>query len=585
MSPFCATAPGSPFAGPAAPSWSSAFAPSYPQQQQDMLRHKLTAASDNHLGARRPGHTALQNQQHALAHSLSTDFDTAGASAASMAAAAGRPPLFPQYSATSLAPHLAPTAAHSMPASPLHAHPTASASQVLFPNSALSMSSVSASVNSVLSAPVGPLPSGALSSCEVETMNLGPDGRTHCGEGQEAPAQPQPQPQAQAQAQQATAGPSLLLATSPGTPPAMRRRVWSLTDYDISKRLYKGSTSAVYAASCLRSGMPVALKVYFLSRVPPNAMHMVAREITIHAELAHKHVLTLYGAFQEEGRLVLVQEFAARGDLYGIHRAMRRRMTEEQLTELVLAPFLDALSYLHTRGVCHRDIKPENILLTQDWRLLVADFGVSINLNQERAVTRAGTLDYMAPEVERCPIKYLPQDNKNNPSLAYTTAVDIWAVGVLAYELLVGFPPFVADNSAGGAAGQPQASGPDSAGAAFLAAHATRKTLSFPASVSETARDFISAALAERPEERPTAQALMQHAWLKKALQRRAAIVRPMSSPAAGSSPARCGVTRTPSRLNSSSVATAFAANSPPGPATAVNSAAVDSSGDVVMAV
>jgi serine/threonine protein kinase len=52
----------------------------------------------------------------------------------------------------------------------------------------------------------------------------------------------------------------------------------------------------------------------------------------------------------------------------------------------------------------------------------------------------------MAPEVERCPIKYQPQDNKNVPGLAYTTAVDIWATGVLAYELLVGFPPFVTDN-------------------------------------------------------------------------------------------------------------------------------------------
>ena len=53
-------------------------------------------------------------------------------------------------------------------------------------------------------------------------------------------------------------------------------------------------------------------------------------------------------------RLVLVQEYAARGDLYGIHRAMNRRMTEQQLTELVLVPFVDALSYLHARGICHR---------------------------------------------------------------------------------------------------------------------------------------------------------------------------------------------------------------------------------------
>ncbi|KAG2491852.1 hypothetical protein HYH03_009808 [Edaphochlamys debaryana] len=307
---------------------------------------------------------------------------------------------------------------------------------------------------------------------------------------------------------------SMLLAMCPGVPAGMRRRDWSLEDYEVSRRLYKSATSAVYRAKCRRSGLPVALKVYFLSKVPANVVHMIVREIKIHAELVHKNIVMLYAAFQDERRLVLVQEYAARGDLYGIHRAMNRRMTEPQVTELVLVPFLEALSYLHKRGVCHRDIKPENILFTQDWRLVIADFGVSINLNQERAVTRAGTLEYMAPEVERCPLKMRPEENKEKGTLAYTTAVDIWAVGVLAYELLVGFPPFVAENRGQGHPGH------DSAGAAFLAAFATRKTLSFPSSASAGARDFISAALAERPEERPTAQALLRHAWLTAALER-----------------------------------------------------------------
>ncbi|KAG2434206.1 hypothetical protein HXX76_007932 [Chlamydomonas incerta] len=368
-------------------------------------------------------------------------------------------------------------------------------------------------------------------------------------------------------------GSSLLLATAANIPPAMRRTHWSLGDYEVTRRIYKGATSAVYQATCLRSGLPVALKVYFLNKVPPNAMHMIAREITIHADVAHKHIAMLYGAFQEEGRLVLVQEYAARGDLYGIYRALRRRMTEEQVTELVMVPFLEALSYLHSRGVCHRDVKPENLLYTQDWKLLIADFGVSINLNQERAVTRAGTLDYMAPEVERCPIKYQPQDNKNVPGLAYTTAVDIWATGVLAYELLVGFPPFVTDNN--GQLQAPQAG----AGAEFLA-QCTRKTLSFPASMSSAAREFIGWALAEDPQERPTSVELLNHSWLRRALQRRLLMSRSSNkvgssdvgsgspsaagSPTAGSgvgSSGRAPSGRAPSRLNLT-----VSASSPPGP-------------------
>lgn len=60
---------------------------------------------------------------------------------------------------------------------------------------------------------------------------------------------------------------------------------------------------------------------------------------------------------------------------------------------------LTPLQYLHTRGIIHRDIKPENILFTSDMTLKLADFGLAIDLRRERAVTRAGTLDYMAPEV------------------------------------------------------------------------------------------------------------------------------------------------------------------------------------------
>ena len=66
----------------------------------------------------------------------------------------------------------------------------------------------------------------------------------------------------------------------------------------------------------------------------------------------------------------------------------------------VLRPALLALRYMHAQGVVHRDIKPENILVTAT-SIKLADFGLSINADQERPVTRAGTLDYMAPEVWR----------------------------------------------------------------------------------------------------------------------------------------------------------------------------------------
>jgi hypothetical protein len=73
---------------------------------------------------------------------------------------------------------------------------------------------------------------------------------------------------------------------------------------------------------------------------------------------------------------------------------------------------------------------------------LPADFGLSINHVEERPVTRVGTLDYMAPEVVVCPDKHHPNDHKELTHLHYTAVVDAWAVGVLAYELVVGKAPF-----------------------------------------------------------------------------------------------------------------------------------------------
>ncbi|GIL86192.1 hypothetical protein Vretimale_13760 [Volvox reticuliferus] len=329
-----------------------------------------------------------------------------------------------------------------------------------------------------------------------------------------------------------------LLATSAAAPEAMRRLHWYLEDYVVDRRLYRSPTASVYSATCIRSGLPVALKVYSLAHVPGNVVHMLRREVEIQTMLVHRNIVKLYGAFQDFAaqQLILVQEFACNGSLVGVHRALCCRMSERQARVLALRPLLEAMSYFHSLGIVHRDIKPDNILFGNDWRLLLADFGVAIDITAERAVTRAGTVGYMAPEVERCPIKMLPEDNKLDPSLSYTTAADVWAVGCLAYLLLLGFPPYINANNLNGhhnhnhnhchantdgTEGTPTAAAePHGSGAAFAATPAASttcrsRTLTFPPSTSPLARDFITAALADRPEDRPTARQLLQHPWMQ----------------------------------------------------------------------
>ncbi|KAG2426078.1 hypothetical protein HXX76_013266 [Chlamydomonas incerta] len=287
---------------------------------------------------------------------------------------------------------------------------------------------------------------------------------------------------------------------------------WVLADYQVTRKIYDGYASSVYKAHCRHSRQDVVLKAYNLQGLSPFLRHQVLRELDIHSRLAHDGIVQLYGAFRDGDAVVLVQEYMRGGSLTRVCRELQGgRMSEFQAMHLVLTPLLQALKYLHARGIVHRDIKPDNLLFTPDWQLKLCDFGVSVCLHEERAVTKTGSKDYMAPEVVVCPLKRGPEDNKDNAQLAYTPAVDVWSLGVLMYQLLVGFTPFPAGPPAPAATAAGRA-----AGAAATAEPAD--ALRFPSSVSEPARAFVRACLQLHPGDRPTVPQLMQHEWILKSL-------------------------------------------------------------------
>ena len=235
---------------------------------------------------------------------------------------------------------------------------------------------------------------------------------------------------------------------------------WKLEDYDLHRQLYKGKASLLYSATCRCSGARVALKLYRKARLSELNWYQVAREVCLHSRLSHPHVVDLFAAFEDKDHVYLVQEYASGGDLYEALKRAGGKLKESAVAGEVVAPCLDAVAYLHSLGIIHRDIKPENILLcpvmpatsssvqqqqqqqngngngnaglqqrdshhsqhpaaitttggdpatggvpgsssspSRTHVVKLADFGLSIDGQAERPVTRAGTLDYMAPEV------------------------------------------------------------------------------------------------------------------------------------------------------------------------------------------
>lgn len=207
---------------------------------------------------------------------------------------------------------------------------------------------------------------------------------------------------------------------------------WQLSDFEIGKPLGKGKFGNVYLAREKKSKYIVALKVLFKSQlVNNNVHHQLKREIEIQSHLRHRNILRLFGYFYDETRVYLILEFATKGELYTHLRSAGR--FEEKQAAIYLSQMIEALRYCHERNVIHRDIKPENILLGANGDIKIADFGWSVHAPSSRRDTMCGTLDYLAPEM----IQHRPYDH----------TVDLWCLGILAYEFLVGHPPFETQNA------------------------------------------------------------------------------------------------------------------------------------------
>jgi len=256
---------------------------------------------------------------------------------------------------------------------------------------------------------------------------------------------------------------------------------WSLNDFDIGKPLGKGKFGNVYLAREKQSKFIVALKVLFKSQLQrANVEHQLRREIEIQSHLRHPNILRLYGYFYDQKRVYLILEFAAKGELY--KELQNCKIFSEERSAVYIHDLAHALMYCHSKHVIHRDIKPENLLLGMRGELKIADFGWSVHTPHSRRTTLCGTLDYLPPEM-------ISGDE-------HDANVDIWSLGVLLYEFLVGHPPF-------------EAKGHNETYKRILAVD-----IKFPSSISDGAKDLIIKLLQQEPKKRLPLAKVLEHPFI-----------------------------------------------------------------------
>ncbi len=202
--------------------------------------------------------------------------------------------------------------------------------------------------------------------------------------------------------------------------------------YTLEREVGAGGMATVYLAQDLKHERKVALKVLRQELTSAMGAERFPREIKTVAQFNHPHILSLYDSGEAQGFLYYVMPFVE-------GESLRERLTREKQLPIndavrILREVADALAYSHARGVIHRDIKPGNVLLSGR-HAVVTDFGVAKALTASAADKSTtvgiavGTPQYMAPE-----------QAMGDGTVDHRA--DLYALGILGYEMLAGRPPF-----------------------------------------------------------------------------------------------------------------------------------------------
>lgn len=265
----------------------------------------------------------------------------------------------------------------------------------------------------------------------------------------------------------------------------------NVTDYyDFGKLIGRGAYSEVFIARDKARNELCAVKV--LERSNTEHAKLIDRELAVLRMLNHQNIVQIYDIFDSAKETYVVMEYLAGGELLDMIQDSDH--LSERNSKQVIREVLQAVQYLHARGIVHRDVKPENILcVNRAWplRVKITDFGLSKFVGSGENGTdrvmrsQCGTAYYLAPEIA------------NNQT--YAKPVDLWACGVVLYVMLAGKFPFYGDTHD-----------------KFM--RRLRNGVKFPekewSGISKDAKSLVRGLLDPNPESRLSATQALQHRWL-----------------------------------------------------------------------
>ncbi|GAB4410190.1 MAG: hypothetical protein Fur0044_03840 [Anaerolineae bacterium] len=206
----------------------------------------------------------------------------------------------------------------------------------------------------------------------------------------------------------------------------------TLANFKVERAIGRGGMAQIYYGQDIKLKRPVALKVIDARhRGKPAYAKRFVREAQTIAKWRHEHIIQIYYADDKDGLYYFVMEHIDGQDLSQMmakYKGRGRLIPQAEVLRIGRA-VASALDYAHKQGVIHRDVKPSNILVAKNGRIVLTDFGLALNVEQGSLGEVFGSANYIAPEQARNSAEAVPQS-------------DLYALGVILYELLTGRVPF-----------------------------------------------------------------------------------------------------------------------------------------------